>query len=473
MDQFRTDDIALESVRTNSSSNGARKEGKTSADFGKQSTFGSEKEHKHGFIGRRRLKKIDSQPSKRFGTDGEEESVTGLGKFYKKIVNFSIVTRYLVFVIPIGLLIAVPIVVGATVDSAKGAKIGGVRILWFFTWIEAVWLSIWASKVIAKALPAVFIFLCGVVSSGTRKYALVIRNLEIPISLVLWAVVALVTFTALSSTSPSGNDDPLQNGWVDIMKKILAPLLIASIIYLAEKTVIQLIGISYHQRSFDGRIKESKQAVHLVGLLYDASRTLFPMYCREFEEEDMIINNSIEARIAKAGGKQNKISGTATPMRLIGDVARLGDKVTSVFGNIASEISGKQVFNPHSAHSIVVEALEKKSSSEALAKRLWMSFVVEGKQSLFAEDIREVLGPARQDEADEAFAALDGDGNGDISLDEMIAKIVEIGRDRKSIAHSMKDISQAIGVLDQVMIVIVLIISILILGKFESEKAEL
>jgi hypothetical protein len=79
------------------------------------------------------------------------------------------VTRYLVFVIPIGLLIAVPIVVGATVDSAKGAKIGGVRILWFFTWIEAVWLSIWASKVIAKALPAVFIFLCGVVSSGTWK----------------------------------------------------------------------------------------------------------------------------------------------------------------------------------------------------------------------------------------------------------------------------------------------------------------
>lgn len=36
-------------------------------------------------------------------------------------------------------MIAIPIIVGAT--AAKDAKIGSVRIVWFFTWVEIVWLS--------------------------------------------------------------------------------------------------------------------------------------------------------------------------------------------------------------------------------------------------------------------------------------------------------------------------------------------
>jgi len=68
----------------------------------------------------------------------------------------------------------------------------------------------------------------------------------------------------------------------------------------------------------------------------------------------------------------------------------------TVFGNVAHEITGKKVFNPNSAHTIVIEALEKNRSAEALARRLWMSFVVEGKNSLFQEDILEVLSGGRR-----------------------------------------------------------------------------
>jgi hypothetical protein len=93
-----------------------------------------------------------------------------------------------------------------------------------------------------------------------------------------------------------------------------------------------------------------------------------------------------------------------------------------------------------------------------------MSFVVEGKEALYVEDIQEVLGPAYKEEADEVFAALDQDGNDDISLDEMIMKVVEIGRDRKVISASMRDVGQAIGVLDQVLIMVVLIITLFIFG---------
>ena len=114
------------------------------------------------------------------GTNNEEEdTLTQMGKIYSKILNFSIVTRYFLYVAPLAILIAVPIVIGATV--AKNAKVGpegGVRIVWVFTWVEIVWLSLWVSKLFAKSLPWLFQFLCGIVSSGTRKYALVLRSLE-------------------------------------------------------------------------------------------------------------------------------------------------------------------------------------------------------------------------------------------------------------------------------------------------------
>jgi hypothetical protein len=93
-----------------------------------------------------------------------------------------------------------------------------------------------------------------------------------------------------------------------------------------------------------------------------------------------------------------------------------------------------------------------------------MSFVVEGKEALYVEDVREVLGSAYKEEADEAFAALDQDENGDISLNEMIMKAVEIGRDREAVSASMRDVGQAIGVLDRVLTMVLLIITLFIFG---------
>jgi hypothetical protein len=456
-------------VTTRGSSTGARKPGEgvispldtepTMPDDEKKGFFA------RGPAGRRKLKKLNSKP-KRIGTDGEEVSVNGLGRFYKKIVNFSVVTRYFVYVLPVALLIAAPIVTYAVLNPRALLGGTGIRVYVFFTWFEIIWLSIWVSKLVAKAVPYVFMFLCGVVSSGTRKYALVLKAVEIPLSLVGWSVTCLVTFTALMQPDINTGRGTASKHWVSVVRNLLVPAFIATLLLLGEKMIVQFISINYHRRSFDGRIKESKKNVHLLGLLYDASRTLFPMYCDEFIEEDYVINDSIEAMLAKTTGRAigHKRSGSATPLRIIGEVGRIGDKVTSIFGNIASEITGKQVFNPTSAHSVVVEALEKTRSSEALAKRLWMSFVVEGKEALFQEDFEEVLGPARKDDAQAAFDALDNDGNGDISLDEMIMKVVEIGRDRKAIAASMRDVGQAIGVLDQVLIAVLFVIVIFIFG---------
>lgn len=469
------DGIQLTTVKSNasikSSNTGHRKAAPRNSN-----TFDSESRHeneKSGHRGRRR--KLDDEGLSRANT-GDEASLNAMGRLYNKIIGFSVVTRYLVYVVPVSLLLAIPIIVLAVMDKKEDPKVGakkghGPSLFDVFLWVQIMWLSLWVAKVVAWFLPGAFMFFCGVVSMGTRKYATVLSNLILPFSFFFWALASYVTFQGLfkdykdaTTIKVDGNTESVEAiVWCQNMSRILGALFVSSAVFLGEKAIVQLIGISYHQRSFANRIKASKREIHLLGLLYDASRTLFPMYCPEFADEDYIINDSIEIMLRgknKKGG--HKRAGSATPMKIIGDVGRIGDKVTSVFGNIASEIAGKEVFNPNSAHSIVLEALEKKKSSEALARRIWMSFVVENHNSLVVDDFQEVLGPAYKDEAEEAFYAIDNDENGDISLDEMVLKIVEMGTERKAIGEGMKDIGQALRVFDKVILFFVFLLVIFI-----------
>lgn len=418
-------------------------------------------------LGRRRKLEQKQVPQK----EEDDGTITSMGKIYNKILNFSVVTRYFLYVLPLALTIAIPIIIGATVASKT--TVAGVQITWFFTWIEIVWLGIWIAKLFAQSLPWIFQFLCGIVSSGTRKYALILKALEIPISLVGWAAICVSTFTPMMTLNPYARKigDTKTKDWQVIVRNMLFAALFSSLIFLAEKLIVQLISISYHRKQFDSKIKHSKRNIHLLSLLYDASRALFPAYCPEFAAEDYLINDSIDIN-SKTGSRHGR-SGSATPMRLIqnvgANVGRVGDKITAAFGNVAQEITGKQVFNPTSAHSIVVEALEK-TSSEALARRLWMSFVMEGREALYRDDIIDVLGAERTVEAEECFAGLDRDANGDISLDEMILTVCEFGRERHAIASSMHDVDQAIHVLDNLLLTVAFIIIIFVFVAFFNKN---
>ncbi|KAK1144615.1 hypothetical protein N8T08_004918 [Aspergillus melleus] len=396
--------------------------------------------------------------------ESEDGTITTMGRIYQKILNFSIVTRYMLYVTPLAILIAIPIIVGATV--AQDATIGGVPVHWFFTWIEVIWLSLWVAKLAARVLPYIFQVLCGFVSSGTRKYALILHRLQIPIATVIWTVISLVTFLPIMTLNPvkQRQNDTGTKSWEKTMKNILFALFVCSLIFLAEKALVQLISISYHRKQFDTKIKESKRNVYLLGQLYEASRSMFPMYCKEFAEEDAAVSDLITSK-----GSRLPRAGSA-PFRMIREVGhgfgRIGEKVTAAVGDVAQELTGKEVFNPNSARSVVTLALERKRSSEALARRIWMSFVIEGREALYHDDIVEVLGAGKETEADECFQILDGDGNGDISLEEMILAVAEIGRTRKSLTHSLHDVDQAIHVLDNLLLTVAFVVSLLVFVSF-------
>lgn len=468
--------IPLTQVKSHASSTGARRRNMGQALDNSTASSGEGDEKTLSAPGGMRRAKKGGVRRKGTGDSDDSVSLNAMGRLYRKIVNFSVVTRYLVYIIPVAILLAVPLIVLPITGnddilvgprpSDDGEENQETRPTLFklFLWIEIAWLTLWAGKVVAWLLPHLFMFLVGVVSSGTRKYATVLHNLQIPLSLFFWALASYITFRSLFGGSGGGDLE-----WVRVVYRVLGALFSSAAVYLAEKAIVQLIGISYHQRSFALRIKACKREVYLLGILYDASRTLFPMYCPEFEDEDYIIADSVLAQT----GKRIGASAASAPLKFVGNIGgnigRVGDKVTAAFGNVASEITGKQVFNPNSAHSIVIEALEKSKPSEALARRIWMSFVCEGRDALYLDDLEEVLGPAYKEEAEEAFNAVDSDMNGDISLDEMSRKVVEVSKERKAITEGMKDIGQALRVFDKVLMFVVLLIVIFIfLAWFQS-----
>ena len=66
-----------------------------------------------------------------------------------------------------------------------------------------------------------------------------------------------------NSTNPAQKDNALLfvnatavKGWEAVVQKILAAFLVASLVLLAQKLLLQLISISYHHTQLNSKIKE-------------------------------------------------------------------------------------------------------------------------------------------------------------------------------------------------------------------------
>ncbi|KAI5799620.1 Mechanosensitive ion channel-domain-containing protein [Pyronema domesticum] len=451
--------IPLTPIKTSVSSTGARKEGQTMNEYsntnnGSQLGSDGNGDFQPSYIGRRRAK------SDAVLNPQDEGALTTMGKIYDKILKFSILTRYILYIVPLSLVFVIPIIV--SIYGAPNAKIGGVRMLWFFAWLEIVWCSLWLSKLVAKALPLVFQTLVGVISSSVKKYSQIIKALELPLSLVGWAVASLCSFLPLMTRNVDVTPERLGviDPWMNRLNKFLVSCLVTAVIWFCERLLIRIVSVSYYRRQFESRIKTNKENVKVLAELYEISRNLFPEYT-EFREEDYIIHQGLHT-LNIPGLK--RVSGTATPMRaFLGGVNAVQGKVTSVFGNIAQEVTGnKNLMNPNSSYATTIEALRRKVSAEALARRIWMSFVPEGSYALTLNDLKEVMGPERERQAESCFRMIDTDGNGDISLEEMIMHCVNLQQDRKKVTRSLQDVDNAISALDSVLSFIVFVITILI-----------
>jgi small-conductance mechanosensitive channel len=113
--------------------------------------------------------------------------------------------------------------------------------------------------------------------------------------------------------------------------------------------------------------------------------------------------------------------------------------------------------------------LNSTNGSQVLARRLYRTYAQENSEVVFPGDLRHAFD--NDDEADAAFTMFDKDMNGDISMEELEAVCVEIGRERKAITASLKDLDSVVSKLDNVFVFIVIVITILVFVSLISVSA--
>ncbi|KAG4433479.1 hypothetical protein IFR05_011044 [Cadophora sp. M221] len=388
----------------------------------------------------------------------------GFQKLYRRCLGLPFLTNILLYVLPVGALLAIPIICGATI--AKTASVGGVRILWLFIWIEVVWVSLWACHATAIILPFLFRGLLGMLKPGWRDYGLAVRALQTPLGLLGWTLCSLATFAPIMLRNPDSRAKKAALvEWQRIMQKILAAAVVSSLVYFAEAALVVLLSISYHRKQFNARIKESRKSIHLLVTLYSASRVHYPEYTAPFAEEDCIIHNSSGAINAPRGNGQ--VSDYHQTKQIIEDVwqtsNRVGNQISAAIGEIARDFANKRGTKPDPAHSLLLQVLESRRRTKALAGRIWRSLTT-GSETLRPEDLAKVL--HSPEEVEQCMDILDRDKNGDVGLEEMILAVDDIRKTRRSIAMSLHDVDQAIAILDGLLRVVVLVGVVLIFVAF-------
>lgn len=426
----------------------------------------------HGFHGRaphEQSAEMRKASTKTFA----EINVSIVGRIYRRIMNLPPAARYSIYIGPVAFLLAIPILVlglqgvecvrMGDAEDREGHHIEGPHLLYFMIWVEAMWLAFWVIKLFAWALPYIFKFFAGVVNAGVRKYVVVLENLVRPMSFMLWTLILWLTYMELMIHVEHTPDVP----WVVTLRKILAATFISSVVLLIEKTIVQIIAVGYHQRSFSNRIKASKKEIWLLDMLYSTSRQRFPLYCAGVAAEDYITNCGAENKSENWVHSDTTFS-SAPPVRQ-SHVKRLGGKFSSTVRSLTSETIGRTVFRQDPMHSTVINALENKHRSEALARRVWLSFARERKTLITTHDFLEILANADRKNALEAFEMFDQDANGNICLEDMVYKTVGIGEERRAIFGGIRNIGDTLKAFDKVLMVVVVILTAFIFGK-KSEK---
>ncbi|KAJ8610889.1 hypothetical protein MRB53_038277 [Persea americana] len=144
---------------------------------------------------------------------------------------------------------------------------------------------------------------------------------------------------------------------------------------------------------------------------------------------------------------------------------RFGD----VAGKVAGDFTGRAVTLSSHPNQVILTLLRTTGGSQVLARRLYRTFAREETETVHEEDLKNAFD--NDDEASSAFTMFDKDLNGDISMEELEAVCVEIGRERKSITASLKDLDSVVSKLDGVFMFIVFVITVLVFISLISTSA--
>lgn len=383
---------------------------------------------------------------------------TFLTKLFKKLRKFPRVVRYFVYAIPVAVVLLTPILLDIyafpDADNPVGGE-GGLKLLWFGIWLEIVWCSLWASRILVSALPYLFGYGAKLVgSTNYRKWKDIGRQMEISSTLFIWMLGLICSFKPITNSYRSGGD--WSNGvpsisWINVIWKVIIALFVLAASNWVEKILIQWIATSFHVRTYSTRIEQNKMEINLLVQLY------------EFSKERLAHDDPV-------WGNPNGGSGAKTPLRMVQNNARQAwTQIGKVAGKVAGDFTGKKVMAAGHPRKVVMELLRNQRSSHTLARLIYRAFIRPGEETIILDDLKQAF-PLAED-AETCFGVFDKDLNGDISMEELQLVCNEIHLEKKAIAASLKDLDSVVKKLDAVFLFIIAIIAIIVFVSIISGSA--
>ncbi|KAH6914006.1 Mechanosensitive ion channel-domain-containing protein [Coprinopsis sp. MPI-PUGE-AT-0042] len=365
-----------------------------------------------------------------------------VSKLYHFLLNVSIVTRWILFIVPVLGILWIPGILSIT--TFPKATVWSVKLLWWSIWLSVAWGGWWAALAICRIAPTIIRSTLGVVAVGTRRYIEWMAALHRYIALFAWSLVIWIAWKPLIK-SQQVNPGKKSVDAVNLIEKILFAIFLCSAVLLFEKFSIQWIAGKFHERSYAERIADQKHAVRSLVTLYRHSSEIPGKTIDSPTAEDRSFANP--KHIFKKIRRGVRKAATTT---------------TTALGNVASEIAGSSVLQPNSPQAIIKTTLESSNKSRALAHRIFFSFAKRGSEFLLVDDIARFF-PSRE-EALHVFSLFDKDGNGDASLEEVEMSMMDFHREQLSIENSMRDLDSAVGRLDNIFMSLYVVIACLIIA---------
>jgi hypothetical protein len=248
-----------------------------------------------------------------------ENPSTGFSKFVKRVHNSSFLVRYFTYITPLVLIILIPLLLGALLF--KDAHVGGVRLIWFCIWLQIVWLTLWAGRLLAKCLPWPIGLVSSLFTNNSKKWRDMGKQLELPATLFFWWLAIEVSFLP-TMKNHSINDDKTTKHWQSVMNKIIISVFVGITLNFIEKIIIQLIAISFHLRTYADRIELNKFQIGSLAKLYTFSKEKITMDDSEFES------------------KSGPASGARTPGQIIKEAQKNTKEAFNKFGDVAGKVAG-------------------------------------------------------------------------------------------------------------------------------------
>ncbi|TLS31338.1 hypothetical protein PpBr36_02569 [Pyricularia pennisetigena] len=366
--------------------------------------------------------------------------------------------RYLSIVVVVTGLLMVPVFVKrneAEIDLTDSDAVKRLKkdqaVFWTFVWLVASWLGFVLFDLIGLMLPYLFRFVARYVNPAHQKYWRFLRVVRRPIclffgiALMFSAYAGLITYNEDLGINVNKKDDSgdfLETGWTFVVNNVLEQVTIWAGFYAVGKILILYISIHYHYRGNNTKILRSKEMMNALITLYDASLAVHPArpndHNNPFAAEDAIVQS--------ATGREYS-SGRKTARSYL---ARMGIDtygLATFFGNFLSDDPRSHWLRPASSYATIERCLANPRTAAALARRIWVSLAVQGSDVLASEDVVEVLGFYRREEAARAFKTV-GPMADNVRLDEFAMAVVEAGKIRHDVYRAMCAADHVLNVLD-------------------------